>query len=241
MQMQMVRRRPPTPQAKFDRIARRYDMINAALSLGVDSRWRKDAARRLAIPPGVSARVLDVATGTASMALALTTIYPDARVVGCDVNRTMLEVGRERVARAGRGDRIDLVHAVGERLPFDDHSFDAVTIAFAIDDMEDRDACARELFRVLKPGGRVSLLELSLPEQPILLGLYRLYLRLLAVVGSAPSGDGYAHLREEILTYRGRDAIRALFETTGFEGYARHAQTFGVATVHVATRPREAA
>jgi ubiquinone/menaquinone biosynthesis methyltransferase len=230
--------RPATPQALFDRVAPRYDLFNSLLSGGSDRRWRRMAAHRLNVPPG--GRVLDVATGTASLAIAVATEAPTAQVVGCDLNAAMLAVGARRVAGRGLEDRVRLLRAPGEELPFDAGSFDAVCIAFAIDDMADRRRCAAEMARVLRPGGRLVLLELGVPEQTVLRSAYLAGLGVMSLLGKARGMDGYRHLRDEITTYRGAEAIRALLLDVGLQNYDRIPLTGGVAMLHAATAPASA-
>ena len=229
------RARPATPQELFDRVAPRYDLFNSLLSGGADRRWRRRAARLPDPPPGGT--VLDVATGTAGLAIAVAEAAPDAEVTGCDINAAMLAVGAKKVAGRGLEDRVRLVRAPGEDLPFEDGSFDAVCIAFAIDDMTDRRRCADEMTRVLRPGGRLVLLELAVPEQPVLRSMYLGGLTVMSLLGRARGMDGYRHLREEITTYRGADAIRALLADVGLRGYDRTPLTGGIAVLHTATKP----
>jgi demethylmenaquinone methyltransferase/2-methoxy-6-polyprenyl-1,4-benzoquinol methylase len=206
------------------------------LSLGQDRAWRRAAAQALELPP--RARVLDLATGTASLAMAVAErAGPGSLVVGVDLNEQMLRVAQQRIEEARLRVPIRLARSAGESLPFRSGSFNAVTIAFAIDDMRDRAACAREISRVLAPGGQVVLLELSLPEQPVLLSIYRTYLKLFPLVGRFISRGGYDHLREEILTYRGRGAVEDLLRPLGFVDYHRRGLTGGVCTLHVARKP----
>lgn len=227
--------RPATPQALFDRVAPRYDLFNSLLSAGSDRRWRRRAARLLDVPPGGT--VLDVATGTAGLAVAVADAAPGAQVTGCDINAAMLAVAERKIAELGLGDRVRLMRAQGEGLPFADASFDAVTIAFAIDDMADRRQCAVEMTRVLRPGGRLVLLELAVPEQPLLRSAYLGGLAVMSLLGRARGMTGYRHLREEITTYRGADAIRALLAGVGLAEYGRTALTGGIAVLHTATKP----
>jgi demethylmenaquinone methyltransferase/2-methoxy-6-polyprenyl-1,4-benzoquinol methylase len=228
--------RPRTPQATFDRVANVYDQLNSFLSFGMDRRWRYRAARRIPMQPGTT--ILDVATGTASLARAVAaTTNTKVRIVGCDINWRMLRVGHARLAQSSSRAPIALLRCAGESLPFRDGTFDVVMIAFAIDDMGNRGACAQEMFRVLKPGGRILLLELSLPDQTALLYLYRLYLRLLPFVARIVRPGTYEHVHEEILSYKGREAIAALLGTTGFVSHEMESLTGGVATLHVAHKP----
>jgi ubiquinone/menaquinone biosynthesis methyltransferase len=228
------RNRPATPQALFDRVAPRYDLFNSLLSAGSDRRWRRRAARLLDPPPGGA--VLDVATGTASLAIAVADAAPTADVTGCDINAAMLAVGEKKIAERGLADRVRLRSAPGEALPFDDGTFAAVCIAFAIDDMGDRRRCAAEMTRVLRPGGRLVLLELAVPEQPVLRSAYLGGLTVMSLLGRARGMDGYRHLREEITTYRGADAVRALLREVGLRDYDRTPLTGGIAVLHTATK-----
>lgn len=224
-------RRPATPQAVFDRVAGRYDLLNSAFSLGVDRRWRRKVAAQSG---GGRLDVLDVATGTASLAAAIARHNPRARVVGCDLNAAMLEVARTKLARTGQAGQVSLLRANALELPFADASFDVACIAFAIDDMPDRHRCAAELARVLRPGGRLLLLELGIPQARPLRSLYLAGLGVMSLIGRLRGLDGYRHLREEIRTYRGPEAIRRLLTQAGFTAYSTKPLTGGIAYLHVA-------
>ncbi len=153
--------RPKTPQAVFDRVAPYYDALNSILSFGMDRRWRREAVGALNLAPG--ARVLDVATGTGALAAEIARSTSGAvRVTACDTNERMLSVARARTDPAMSA--VEIVRCDATRLPFADESFDAVTLAFAIDDMPDRVACVREICRVLRADGLVAVLELSQPD-----------------------------------------------------------------------------
>jgi demethylmenaquinone methyltransferase/2-methoxy-6-polyprenyl-1,4-benzoquinol methylase len=235
------RHRPPTPQATFDRVAPRYDLLNGCLSLGLDRAWRRRAARDLGLRPG--RRILDLATGTGSLALALAEAAGEgAHVVGFDRNAAMLRVGRARVADPPARARIHLLQARAEALPFPDGHFDAAALAFAVDDFEDQRAAMAEAYRVLRPAAPIAVLELSVPTVPVLRAFHRAYLRLMPLVDRAwTTGGGYAHLREEIVTYRGREAVEGLLDAAGFAGYRRVSLTGGIAMLHLSHRPAVAA
>lgn len=225
--------RPRTPQATFHRVAPYYDAMNSILSFGQDRRWRRQTAAALELRPG--ARVLDVATGTGALATEIhRTTLGGAAITACDLNETMLSVARRRAERLGAN--LNLVHCDATELPFASESFDAVTIAFAIDDMPDRAACVREIWRVLCPGGRIALLELGQPDAPVLKAAYRAYLLSFRALGKM-SVRGYDHLEQEILSYRGADAIERLLLGAGFGEYRRQSLCFGVARLHLAEKP----
>ena len=137
----------------FDRIARRYDLLNRVLSFGNDQRWRRRAVRSLDLDPARPARVLDLATGTADLAILIARTHPAAKVIGVDPAERMLEEGRRKVEAAGLADRVELVPGDAETLPFPEAHFDAVTIAFGIRNVPDRLRGLREMARVTRPGG----------------------------------------------------------------------------------------
>lgn len=149
----------------FDGIAGRYDLLNRVLSLGMDARWRRAAVRALSLGPG--AHVLDLATGTADVALAIARAHPDATVLGLDPSRGMLALGRVKVGAAGLASRITLDAAVAESLPCADASVDGVTMAFGIRNVPDRPRALAEIARVLRPRARVAILELTEPSGPL--------------------------------------------------------------------------
>ncbi len=222
--------RPRTPQSTFDRVAPYYDTLNSVLSLGLDRRWRRQAVRALDLRPG--ARVLDVATGTGAVASEIVRSSRGAvSVTACDINERMLAVARARTSPEGAN--VDLVRCDATQLPFAPASFDAVTVAFAIDDMPDRDACVREIARVLKAGGTLALLELAQPDGPAMRALYAWYLRTFRLVGRM-GVEGYRHLEKEIRTYRGAGAIEDLLVRQGLRRYRRTSLTWGIARLHVA-------
>ena len=222
--------RPRTPQAIFDRVAPYYDALNSVLSLGLDRGWRRRAVRALDLRPG--ARVLDVATGTGAVASEIVRSTAGAvSVTACDINERMLSVARRRVLPGGAW--VDLVRCDATRLPFAPASFDAATVAFAIDDMPDRDACVGEIVRVLKPGGVLALLELSQPDAPAVRAAYDWYLRVFRVVGRL-GPEGYRHLEHEIRAYRGAGAVEDLLLRGGLCGYRRTSLSLGIVRLHLA-------
>ena len=178
----------------FDGLPRRYDVLEAVLSFGQNHRWRTAMVDAVVASPQPPRRVLDVATGTAGVALMLTE-RTGADVVGIDLTEQMLRGGRARVTAAGRGARIDLVCGRAEQLPFPDATFDALTFTYLLRYVADPAATVRELVRVVRPGGTLSSLEFFVPPPPVWLPAWRLYTRLvLPVAGSLGGGRAWARV-----------------------------------------------
>lgn len=231
--------------AMFDRIAPRYDFLNRALSLGIDTRWRTAAVRLLrqelaASPerqpfrlPGEGARLLDVATGTADLALELAGLRP-AEVVGVDPSEGMLALGREKVAARGLDGRVTLTVGASEQLPFADDAFDGATVAFGVRNFEDRRAGLAEIARVLRPSAPLIVLEFSRPHG-VIAPLFELYFRhLLPRIGGLVSGDGgaYAYLHDSVQVFPDGEAFLAELEASGFAPSRWEPLTFGIASLY---------
>lgn len=217
----------------FDAIAPRYDVANAVLSFGVDRGWRRRAVdAALAKAPR---DVLDVATGTADLALALARSAPAANVVGVDFAENMLAVGREKARR--RGLRVALEVGDGLALDAPDASVDALTIAFGLRNFADVDAGLREFRRVLRPGGRLVVLEFPPPPPGAFGTAFRTYfLRILPVLGGLLTGHpgAYGYLPQSTLAFPEPEALATRMESAGFDAVTWRPLTFGVAALHVA-------
>jgi demethylmenaquinone methyltransferase/2-methoxy-6-polyprenyl-1,4-benzoquinol methylase len=220
----------------FDRIAGRYDLLNRMISLGIDQRWRRLTVQALALPDG--ARVLDLATGTADLALLIARMHSNARVTGVDPSLGMLEIGRAKVARAGLTDRIELCAGRAESLPYPDGSFEAVTIAFGIRNVPDRTAGLKEMARVLVPGGRVGILELSEPPKGPMGSLARLHVHhVVPWLGGVISGvREYRYLQQSIATFPPAPQFCELMTQAGFHSVTATPLTFGVCHLYVGVR-----
>jgi demethylmenaquinone methyltransferase/2-methoxy-6-polyprenyl-1,4-benzoquinol methylase len=198
----------------FDRIARRYDLVNTVLSGGTDAGWRRRAARATGLKPGGSA--LDVACGSGKLTATLARVVgSQGRLVGLDFSPQMLEIARR--------DHPELEFVEGDalRLPFDDASFDAATIAFGLRNLADPVKGLREMARVVKPGGCAVVLEFVRPPQNLVGGAYRIYLRtLLPAIGGILSGQlsAYRYLSDTVDTYRTPDELRAMATAAGWSG-----------------------
>jgi len=217
----------------FDRIAHRYDLLNHLFSLNIDKRWRRRVNEFL--PKGDRLDVLDLACGTGDQLLAL---YAGGRVqsgVGIDLAENMLALGRRKIDAAGLGNRLQLQTGDAQRLAFADSSFDVVTISFGIRNMVDVGLALCEVLRVLRPGGRVLVLEFSLPRSRLTRSVYLFYLRhILPRLGRALSGDSeaYRYLNRTIETFPNGEDFCRLMADSGFKNARPHPLTFGIATIY---------
>jgi demethylmenaquinone methyltransferase/2-methoxy-6-polyprenyl-1,4-benzoquinol methylase len=218
----------------FDRVASRYDFLNRLLSLGIDCLWRRKMAAFL--PLGAELRVLDLATGTADQLLFL--FKESGRLksgIGMDLAEKMLEIGRKKVFRQGLSKAISLKTGNAMDIPEDDNQFDVATISFGIRNMTNVEQALREMYRVLKRGGRALILEFSLPTNRFLCSIYLFYLRhILPWIGAMVSKDTYAYqyLNETIETFPHGEAFCRLLSDVGFTDTEANPLTFGIATIY---------
>ena len=219
----------------FDRVADRYDLMNDLMSLGLHRAWKAFAVDIARPRPGE--RVLDVATGSGDLAAALERrVAPGGEVWITDVNRRMLSRGRDRLLDAGS--LAPAVQCDAERLPFPERSFDCVTMGFGLRNMTHKDAALAEMARVLKPGGRLVVLEFSRVRAP-LARAYDLYsFKLLPWLGEKVAGDAaaYRYLAESIRMHPDQQALKAMMEAAGLSGVEIFNLAAGVVAVHRGTR-----
>lgn len=223
--------------AMFGRIAGWYDFLNHALSLGQDMVWRRRLARLARPRPGEV--VLDLAAGTLDVSLELLRQYPDIRVAALDFARPMLETGRRRKVRGGLSRRLACVQADGRALPLAEASVGAVTIAFGIRNILPRAQALAEMHRVLRPGGRLCVLEFGTGRQRIWGGLYNVYLqRLLPWAGRLVSGDSraYGYLAETITAFPTADEFGLELRQAGFADVLWLPLLSGIVYLHVARK-----
>jgi demethylmenaquinone methyltransferase/2-methoxy-6-polyprenyl-1,4-benzoquinol methylase len=220
----------------FDAIAPRYDLLNRMLSLGIDQRWRRRLVEQLQLQPG--ALVLDHATGTADLAMAIARSSPGVRVIGIDPSAEMLRIGGAKVEAAGLASRISLQRGDAEDLSgFAADSVDAVTMAFGIRNVPDRARALREMARVTRSGGRIAILELSEPAGGVLGPLARLHVhqivpRLGALLSRAKE---YRYLQQSIAAFPPPDAFADLMKASGIVVERIDPLTFGVCHLYVGT------
>ncbi len=237
--------------AMFDRIARRYDLCNRVLSLGLDRGWRRRAVRALLLPPDARPRVLDVASGTGDLAIDIARACRGAAVIGLDPSAGMLDVAARKVARRGLADRVTFALGDAQRLPYGSCELDAAAIAFGIRNVPDRGAALRELARVVRPGGRIAVLELGEPSgrtddraplparalRRLLGGAARFHCRqVVPRLGALLSGAReYAYLQRSVAAFPPPAEFAALMRTSGLHVVDVQPLTFGACTLFVAT------
>ena len=221
----------------FSSIAPRYDFLNRLLSLGTDRRWRREAVSW--ITPETGGIHLDVATGTADVALEiLRRNGGGAFVAGVDISREMMRIGREKADRAGASERMAFVLAPGEALPFRDDAFDSASIAFGIRNVSCRSRGLEEMHRVVKPGGRVVILEFSQPETSVFGSLYRLYFTwiLPRLGGLFSRRNAYAYLPDSVLAFPPPREFAGMLREAGFDPVVRKPLTRGIVTLYVGVK-----
>ncbi len=223
----------------FDRIAPRYDFLNRLLSLGIDVYWRRRALRYLK-SMSQPLEILDVATGTADVAILAAQMLRPRRIVGIDIAHQMLDLGRDKIRRKGLQDIITLQGGDAEQLAFADNTFDAVTVAFGVRNFENLEAGLSEIRRVLRPGGRAVILEFSHPTLFPFKQIYHAYFKyVLPLIGRLTSRDerAYTYLFESVQAFPQGDDFLQILAKTGYQHPQCERLTFGICSIYTATRP----
>ena len=220
----------------FNNIASKYDFLNRFLSLGVDQSWRRKAIASMKVDN--TSKVIDVATGTADLAIAIEKKYHPAKIIGLDLSDQMLVYGRKKIAKQQLEDKIELVEGDSENLPFESNTFDAASVAYGVRNFEDLDQGLREINRTLKTGGQLMVLEFSKPGFPIkqLFDIYFKYL--LPLIGKITSKDqrAYSYLYESVQSFPdGEDFVDRL-EAAGFKNCECKRLTFGISSIYLGTK-----
>jgi len=220
----------------FDAISKNYDGLNRVISLGIDTSWRKKVVKLVdQINPK---HVLDIATGTGDLAINLAKTSAE-KIVGLDISPGMLEIGKQKVEKAQLEKKVEMVIGDSEKLPFDDNTFDAITVAFGVRNFENLDLGLKEINRVLKPNGRFVVLETSVPTKfPFKQGYYFYTKWILPLIGKLFSKDkvAYGYLSKSAAAFPFGKAFNNILSKNGFINIEHKPQTFGVATIYVASK-----
>lgn len=220
----------------FDNISGKYDFLNHFFSAGIDKRWRKKAIGELAeLNPK---KILDVATGTGDFAFEAMKLNPD-KLVGIDISDGMLEVGRKKISARGLEKSMEFKNADSEAIPFSDNQFDAVTVSFGVRNFQNLETGLKEILRVLKPGGKVVILEFSKPKRFPLKQAYFAYFRLIMpTIGKIVSKDkqAYGYLRQSVLAFPEGSEFESILAKLGFRSQKTLPVTGGIASIYTAQK-----
>lgn len=220
----------------FDTISSKYDFLNHLLSLGIDIRWRKKAIKLLVNEK--PKQILDVATGTGDFAIEALKLNPE-KVVGVDISEGMLEIGRKKLKARRHDDIIELTYGDSENLPFEENKFDAVIVAFGVRNFENLEKGLKEIHRVLRPAGRMVVLEFSRPTSFPMRQLYSFYFNtVLPKIGRAVSRDSsaYTYLPESVEAFPSGSDFLSVLSSLGFKNASCQPLTFGISSLYTATK-----
>lgn len=220
----------------FDAISKEYDGLNRVISFGIDVKWRKKVVKLVANQNPQT--ILDIATGTGDLAINLAQTSAK-EIIGLDISEGMLEVGKQKITKRKLNDKIKMVIGDSENLPFDDNTFDAITVAFGIRNFEHLNKGLTEILRVLKPNGIFVILETSVPTKTPFKQGYNLYTkRIMPLIGKLFSKDksAYSYLSESASVFPFGEALNNILSKNGFINATALPQTFGVATIYTASK-----
>jgi len=225
----------------FDKIAWRYDFLNHFLSFNIDKRWRNKAVKELSTPLQID-HVLDVATGTADLALTIQKIIKPKHITGIDISEGMLAIGRKKIEKKGLEKQITIQYGDSEDLLFNEKTFDAVTVAFGVRNFEHLEKGLNEMYRTLKTCGKVVILEFSIPKNKIIRPLFQFYFfRILPFFGRLFSNDSYAYkyLPKSVHSFPHGTEFKEIMEKCGFSEVKITPLTCGIVTIYTGIRSEE--
>jgi demethylmenaquinone methyltransferase/2-methoxy-6-polyprenyl-1,4-benzoquinol methylase len=217
----------------FDKIAFRYDFLNHFLSAGIDTGWRKKAIKQLSSLDPKS--ILDVATGTGDMAIIAARLLNAKKIIGIDISDGMLEIGKKKIERLGLQHHIELLKGDSETITFNSNSFDAVTVAFGVRNFQDLEKGLLEMKRVLKPGGKLIVLECTNPKLPVIKNFYNFYLKVITPwIGRmiSKNNDAYQYLNESVQKFpEGKDFVQIL-NKLGYKSASCKTLSLGISNIY---------
>jgi demethylmenaquinone methyltransferase/2-methoxy-6-polyprenyl-1,4-benzoquinol methylase len=223
----------------FHNVAAKYDVMNDLMSFGVHRLWKRFTMEFSGVRAGN--HVLDIAGGTGDLTMKFSDLVgPEGKVVLADINDSMLKVGRDRLLDKGYSGNIEFVQCNAQYLPFEDNSFDVITMAFGLRNVTDKDMALREFNRVLKPGGRLLVLEFSHTKNPLLKKAYDLYsFSALPLMGKliANDSESYRYLAESIRMHPDQETLKGMFKEAGFANCEYHNLTGGIVALHKGIKP----
>ena len=218
----------------FDSVASKYDLMNDMMSMGIHRLWKKFTLELSGVRKGN--KVLDIAGGTGDLTMQFSRLVgEEGEVILADINASMLKVGRDRLLDKGYGGNIRFVQANAEALPFPDNHFDVITIAFGLRNVTDKDKALKDMARILKPGGRLLVLEFSKPTNPLMSKAYDLYsFTALPLMGKLLAGDSdsYRYLAESIRMHPDQETLKEMMQNAGLNEVEYHNMTSGVVALH---------
>ncbi len=220
----------------FDTISGEYDGLNRVISFGIDVKWRKKVVALVTDTHPDS--ILDIATGTGDLILNMAESGA-SQLIGLDISEGMLSVGRKKIKASGLEDRIQMIQADSEAMPFEDNSFDAITVAFGVRNFETLEKGLAEIYRVLKPGGIFVILETSVPTKTPFKQGYTIHCKyIMPLIGRlfSKDRDAYSYLSESASVFPFGEALNNILRKIGFTNVEDKPQTFGVATIYTATK-----
>ena len=221
----------------FDKIAFRYDFLNRFLSAGIDVGWRKKAIKQL-----VSSKpknILDVATGTGDFALTSFEILKPEKITGIDISEGMLDIGRKKIEKAGLQEKIELIRGDSEAILFDDNTFDAVTVAFGVRNFENLEKGLSEIRRVLKPGGKLIVLEFTKPSVPVIKQVYNFYMNTITPkIGKiiAKNNEAYQYLNDSVLQFPEKESFIHILNQSDYRNAFYKTLTLGICSIYCAEK-----
>lgn len=220
----------------FDTISKEYDGLNRVISFGIDVKWRKKVVKIIGDTDPDS--ILDIATGTGDLAINLAETNA-SKIIGLDISKGMLNVGREKIEKLKLSNTIEMVYGDSEEIPFEDNTFDAITVAFGVRNFENLDKGLAEIYRVLKTGGTFAVLETSIPTKTPYKQGYKFYSKnILPLIGKLFSKDksAYKYLSDSAAAFPYGEAFNNILQKIGFIAIENKPQTLGVASIYIAKK-----